>query len=387
MTPPKPPSPAEEQAPPPAQPVLPTLSAPEPPAPEPSATRPQLEIDFRTSGIVILALIAVFTVLYLGKELFFPIALAVILKFLFDPVVRWLGRFRVGRPLGAAVVLVGLLTLLGVGGAQLSTPVDDWLGRAPKTLEQAGRRLRTLLRPMEQVNRAAEQVQDVTSPTAGGAQEVVIRGPRFSEQLYGTTTVIVIGLAETLLLLYFLLVSGDLFLLKIIRVLPALGDKKKAVAIARETESSISVYLGTLFLLNLGLGFFVTLVMWALGMPNPVLWGVAAALFEFIPYIGALAMLTILTVVALTTFPELSRALLVPAAYASVNLVQSNLVSPLLLAKRLTLNPVALFVGLLFWYWIWGVAGAFLAVPMLAALKIICDHVESLAPVGEFLGN
>lgn len=385
MTPPMPPSPADEKAAPP--PSAATPLAAESPETEPSSPRPQLEIDFRTSGIVVLALIAVFTVLYLGKELFFPIALAVILKFLFDPVVRWLSRFRIKPPLGAAMVLVGLLTLLGLGGAQLSTPVDDWLGRAPKTLEQAGRRLRTLLRPMEQVNRAAEQVQDVTSPSAAGAQEVVIRGPRFSEQLYGTTTVIVVGLAETLLLLYFLLASGDLFLLKVIRVLPALGDKKKAVAIARETESSISAYLGTLFMLNVGLGLVVTLVMWALGMPNPVLWGAAAALFEFIPYIGALAMVTILTVVALTIFPELGRALMVPAAYATVNLVQSNVVSPLLLAKRLTLNPVALFVGLLFWYWIWGVAGAFLAVPMLAALKIMCDHVESLAPVGEFLGN
>lgn len=387
MTLPMPPSPAEEHTPPPVQPALPAPLSLEHSASEPSAAPPQLEIDFRTSGIVILALTAVFTVLYLGKEVFFPIVLAVILKALLDPVVRWLGRFRLRPPLAAAIVLVGLLGLLGAGGAQLSTPVQEWLGRAPKTMEQAGRRLRTLLRPMEQVNRAAEQVQDATSPAAGGTQEVVIRGPRFSEQLFGTTTVIVIGTMETLLLLYFLLASGDLFLLKLIRVLPALGDKKKAVAIARETEASISAYLGTIFLLNLGLGLFVTLAMWALGMPNPILWGVAAALFEFIPYIGALAMVTILTVVALTTFPELGRALMVPAAYATVNLVQSNVVSPLLLSRRLTLNPVALFVGLLFWYWIWGVAGAFLAVPMLAALKIMCDHVESLAPVGEFLGN
>lgn len=387
MTAPMPPSPIDDQAAPTTPPSAPVPVTPEPPAVEPSSSRPPLEVDFRTSGIVVLALIAVFTVLYLGKELFFPIALAVILKFVFDPVVRWLSQFRITPPIGAALVLVGLLTVLGVGVGRLSAPVDAWLDRAPKTLEQAGRRVRTLLRPMEQVNRAAEQVQDAASPSADGAQEVVIRGPRLSEQIFGTTTVILIGLAETLLLLYFLLASGDLFLLKVIRVLPALGDKKKAVAIARETESSISAYLGTLCLLNLGLGFVVTLVMWALGMPNPVLWGVAAALFEFLPYLGALAMVTILTVVALTTFPDLGRALLVPAAYATVNLVQSNVVSPLLLAKRLTLNPVALFVGLLFWYWIWGVAGAFLAVPMLAALKIMCDHVESLAPVGEFLGN
>ena len=308
------------------------------------------KLDFRTSGIVVLALTAVFAVLYLGKEVFLPIVLAVILKFVFDPVVRWLGRFRLRPPVASAMVLVGLLALLVGGSFRLSAPVQEWLGKAPKTLEQAGRRLRTVLRPMEQVNRAAESVQDATSPAAQGTQEVVIRGPRLSEQLVGTTTVVFIGAAETLLLLYFLLASGDLFLLKLVRVLPALGDKKKAVVIARETEASISAYLGTLFLLNMGLGVFVALAMWALGMPNPLLWGVAAALLEFLPYVGALAMMLILTVVALVTFPELGRALLVPATYAMINLVQSNVVSPMLMARRLTLNPVALLVGLLFWY-------------------------------------
>ncbi len=378
-----------------------TPPVPTPPAEEPPSAgrsdaasaggaallRPQLDLDLKTSGIVILALIAVFGVLYLGKQVFLPVVLAVILKLLLNPVVRWLGRLRLRPPLAAAVVLVGLLALLIGGGVRLSTPVQEWLTRAPKTLEQAGRRTRALLRPVEQVNRAAEQVHDATSPAADGAQEVVIRGPRLGEQLFGTTTHLLVGVAETLLLLYFLLASGDLFLLKLIRVLPALGDKKKAVAIARETEASISAYLGTLFLLNLGLGVFVALAMWALGMPNPLLWGVAAALLEFVPYLGAMAMVVILTVVALVTFPDLGRALLVPASYAGINLVQSNVLSPMLLAQRLTLNPVALFAGLLFWYWIWGVAGAFLAVPMLAALKILCDHVERLAPVGEFLGN
>jgi len=347
----------------------------------------ELDLDLKAAGIVILALTAVFAVLHLGKVVFLPVVLAVILKFLLDPVVRWLGRFRFPPALAAAVVVVGLLALLIAGGYRLSSPVQEWLGRAPRTLEQAGRRMRAVLRPVEQVNRAAEQVHDATTPTADGAQEVVIRGPRLSEQLFGTTTTVLIGTAETLLLLYFLLASGDLFLLKLIRVLPALGDKKKAVAIARDIEASISAYLGTLFLLNLGLGAFVALAMWALGMPNPLLWGVAAALLEFLPYLGAMAMLAILTVVALATFPDLGRALLVPAVYALINLVQSNLLSPMLLARRLTLNPVALFTGLLFWYWIWGVAGAFLAVPMLAALKTLGDHVDRLAPVGEFLGN
>jgi len=122
-------------------------------------------------------------------------------------------------------------------------------------------------------------------------------------------------------------------------------------------------------------------------MPNPALWGALVVLLEFIPYLGALAMVVILGVSALTTFDSIGHALLVPASFLLVNLIQGNLVSPLLLGHRLSLNPVALFIGLAFWFWIWGVAGAFIAVPLLATFKILCDHIESLASVGEFLGQ
>jgi predicted PurR-regulated permease PerM len=131
----------------------------------------------------------------------------------------------------------------------------------------------------------------------------------------------------------------------------------------------------------------VTLVMLLIGMPNAVLWGSMAALAEFIPYVGATCMLGILTMAGLVTFPDVGHALLVPAAYLTVNLLQANFISPAVLGRRLTLNPVAILVGLVFWWWIWGVGGAFIAVPLLATFKIFCDHIESLAPIGEFLGK
>ena len=195
------------------------------------------------------------------------------------------------------------------------------------------------------------------------------------------------GALETLILLYFLLAAGDLFLQKLIKVLPLLRDKKKAVAIARETEASISTYLFTVAVVNIGLGVAVTIVMLLLKMPNAVLWGSLAALAEFVPYIGATVMLGLLAMAGLVAFPDLGHALMVPGAYMAVNLVQANFVSPTVLGRRLTLNPVAILVGLVFWWWIWGVGGAFIAVPLLATFKIFCDHIESLAPIGEFLGK
>ena len=170
-------------------------------------------------------------------------------------------------------------------------------------------------------------------------------------------------------------------------MLPLLKDKKKAVAIARETEASISTYLFTVAVVNVGLGLVVTAVMLLLKMPNALLWGSLAALAEFIPYVGATVMLGLLTMAGLVTFPTVGHALLVPAAYLAVNLLQANFVSPVVLGRRLTLNPVAILVGLVFWWWIWGVGGAFIAVPLLATFKIFCDHIESLAPIGEFLGK
>ena len=134
-------------------------------------------------------------------------------------------------------------------------------------------------------------------------------------------------------------------------------------------------------------GIVVAIVMYALGMPNAILWGTLAAVLELVPYIGALTLIALLTVAAVTTFSSLGHALLVPLSFLVINVLQSNVVSPMLYGHRLALNPVAVFVGLAFWYWIWGIPGAFIAVPLLSTLRICCDHIESLAPFGEFLGE
>ncbi|HEV2734218.1 MAG TPA: AI-2E family transporter, partial [Longimicrobiaceae bacterium] len=184
----------------------------------------------------------------------------------------------------------------------------------------------------------------------------------------------------------FLLAGGDMFLQKLVKVLPTLRDKRKAVEIARATESAISTYLVTAVGVSVGEGVVVALAMWLLGMPSPALWGALVALLELIPYLGALAMTVILFVAAITTFDSVGHALLPPAVFLLINVIQANFVSPVLFGHRLALNPVALFVGLAFWFWIWGIPGAFIAVPLLATFKIFCDHIEALASVGEFLG-
>src|SRR5262249_36592747 len=218
-------------------------------------------------------------------------------------------------------------------------------------------------------------------------REVAVKGPPFSSKLLGGVRQFGASALEVVILLYFLLASGDLFLQKLIKLLPQLRDKKTAVSIARETEGAISTYLVTLTLVNLGVALAVGGALALVGLPRPFLWGALAGLAEFMPYVGATIMFVLLSFAGLATLDHLGHALLVPGVYLAIILLQANLISPLLHGRRLALNPVAIFLGLLLCWWMWGVVGAFIAVPLLAAVRIFCDHIESLTPVGEFLGK
>jgi predicted PurR-regulated permease PerM len=363
----------------------------EPGAPTPDITRTASALGTvraRSLGITILSILALLYTLYFARDFLLPVVIALLLDLLFSPVVRSFTRIGIGAPLGAAIVVVGLLALVSFGAYELSTPVERWVTEAPVTLARAEARIKKLTKPLERVRRTAEQVETATSSaTPPKATEVVLRGPGLVARVFGTTQRFVAGSLEVLILLYFLLAAGDLFLQKLVKVLPHLGNKRAAVQIARKAESSISTYLITALAVNVGEGIVVAIVLYFLGMPNPALWGAVVALLEFVPYLGAVTIILVLSVAALTAFDSVTHALLIPAAFLAINLLQANLVSPLLYSRRLTLNPVALFVGLAFWWWIWGIPGAFVAVPLMATFKIFCDHIESLAPIGEFLGQ
>ena len=206
-------------------------------------------------------------------------------------------------------------------------------------------------------------------------------------QLFGTTAALVAGLTEVLLLLYLLLASGDLFLRKLVEVLPLFRDKRVAVEVTEQVQQAVTRSMVTTLLINGGQGIVVGLALWALGMSSPWLWGGLTVLLEFIPSLGATGMLILLTAAAFSHFDALGHLLLVPGTYLVMAALQNNVVSPLVYGQRLKLNPVAVLVGVLCWWLLWGGAGAFLAVPFLATLKILADHVESLTPIATFLGE
>jgi predicted PurR-regulated permease PerM len=342
----------------------------------------------RSIEVTILTSLALLYTLYFAREFLVPIVFALLLNFLLSPLVRRMLRWRIKTPISAAIVVVVLIAAVAEGAYQLAGPAQRWATTAPQSFTRAEQRLRSVIRPVQQVTQNVERATAAVGAQTDHPQNVVVQaGPSVTSRLFGTTQRIAAGLLEIFILLYFLLAGGDLFLQKLIKVLPHFGDKVKAVEIARATEAAVSAYLSTALLINIVEGAVVAGVLWLLGMPNVLLWGALVALFEFVPYLGALAAVIVFTVAGLTTFDEVPRALLIPGSFLAINLLQANLVTPMLLGHRLTLNPVAIFIGLAFFFWIWGVPGAFLAVPLLASFKIFCDHIESLAAIGEFLGQ
>jgi predicted PurR-regulated permease PerM len=345
-------------------------------------------IETRQAALSWFLLLAVFYTLYLARDLVVPIVLAVLLDFLLKPLVRALRRVGVPEAAGGAIVVLGLLGSLGFAAVQLADPARALVADAPASIKKATDRLRPVQGPLEKLDRTAHQVERAAhEATDTTTREVAVKGPTLSSKLLGGVRVFGAAALEVVILLYFLLASGDLFLQKLIKLLPQLQDKKTAVAIARATEGAISTYLVTLTLVNAGLALAVAGALALVGLPNPLLWGALAGLAEFIPYVGATMMFVLLSMAGLATFDHLGHALLVPGVYLTINILQANLVSPLLHGRRLALNPVAIFLGLLLCWWMWGVVGAFIAVPLLATVKIFCDHLEHLAPVGEFLGK
>lgn len=345
----------------------------------------------RSAALTILAVLGVLYTLYFARSFLVPIAFALLLNLLLSPALRWMARLGVKPPIGAAIIVLALIGALIGSGFALANPVQRWAAAAPAALSKAEARLRDLIGPVSQVGKTAEQVERAAGSISGGASDsgsVVVRSDKtLASRVVENAESLAISFLEVMILLFFLLSGGDLFLQKLLKVLPQLGDRLKAVEVARATEAAVSAYLSTAFLLYLAEGIVVGVILWALGMPSPVLWALLIVILEFVPYLGAAVLVTVLTIAGLTAFESLGRALLIPASFLTVNLIQANILWPMLLGHRLTLNPVAIFLGLTFFYWIWGVPGAFLAVPLLATFKILCDHVASLAAVGEFLGE
>lgn len=362
------------------------VAPPEPPQDAPVEATLSGAPAFAVKGLFILALFYTF---YFARSLLLPVVLALLLSLILYPAVRALKRMRIPEPAGAALIVAALTGTLGVGLYQLFEPATEWLSTMPRVVQQVERKLVKVRKSMQEVSKAAEKVEELTSGDARPKQskQVVSSQPSLMARIWVGTQSILVSAGATLVLLFFILASGDLFLRKVVRVLPTLTDKKTAVAVARNIQTAIGRYLFTITCINIALGLATAGAMQLLGMPNALLWGVMVALFNYVPYIGPAVSGTVLTAVAFLTFDQAGDILLVPLVYFTLETIEGQFVTPIMTGRSLTLNPVMIFLSMLLWAWIWGVIGALMAVPILMTFKIFCDHIESLGGIGEFLSG
>lgn len=361
---------------------------PEAPAAPPQEPARGGLLSVRSVPLSGLFLLACFYILHAGRVFFLPIVIGILLSFLLRPVVRGLRRLRLPNGLGAGLILLALLGGFGFALYELTGPAYGWVENAPQNLRRIERRLRDLKKPVQTVSRATEQVARIAQVGGVAAtQTVAVQAPSWGEKLWKQTVSIATGGVVVFVLLFFLLTFGDRLLAKLARFISGSGEEKRWLGVARQIEREISSYLATVTLINVVKGVTVWGLCLAFGLPNPVLWGALAALLNYIPYLGPLATMMVLAAVGLLTFDDLGKAFLVPLAFWVIDLIEAYFLTPLVLGRRFTLNPVLLFVGLTFWGWVWGIAGALLAVPILVVTKILCDRSENLKRFGELLGS
>ena len=366
----------------------------ETPGSEPSRVPLSASTTAKTTPVqIILVGLGTIAFLYFARPLVLPVFLACVAGMALKPLIRWLSDYHVPPALAAGVVLCLLVVAVGIGFFQLGRPALTWMNEAPQHMTDLRQRVFTLFPRLPRFNQAAAAVNDLGATAEEKKEEqtksptVEVKDSRGSSSILNWTGTFLTGAGETLVLLYLLLASGDLFLQKLVHVMPTLRDKKRAVEISHEIQQNISTYLFSVTLINLGVGVGVSGGLYFMGVPNPAMWGVLAAVLNFVPYFGPVAGVIVLGTVGLLTFETLGKGLLPPAWYLLLHLLEANLITPVLLGRRFTLNPVVIFVSLIFWTWLWGVPGALLSVPILVSIKVVCDRVPSLSPVSELLSR
>jgi predicted PurR-regulated permease PerM len=293
---------------------------------------------------------------------------------------RILERLHVPRMLAALLLILVLFgTIVGLGTA-ISGPAGTWAAKLPEGIPRLQERLSFLREPINTLQRFLQRVEDFgeTGPSAAASE----RGPTLLTKLFTGTRNFASGFFTTVLFLFFLLVSGDIFLHRLVEILPRFSSKRQVVEISQQIESDISAYLVTITIMNAAVGIAMALAMWLTGVGDPILWGTVAFLLNYVPILGTALGVLIFLLAGLLTIDSLWQALLPAALYLGFHLIEGETVTPMLLARRFTLNPVLVIISLVFWFWMWGIPGAILSVPMLAITKIICD---TLAPAARAL--
>lgn len=352
--------------------------------PEDDSKRPLFSSDLSTPIHGLFALGVLYT-LYLAHQIVLPIILAVLTSLLLAPLVKKAYvKWHVPRMVSSLLLVLMVLAGLAGVGVAVAMPALDWAGKAPEGISRLLVGDSTFKQQIERVSRSAKEVEksveDLSEEEAEKPTTVVLQTESWRSQLMTKARNGVAGLALALALTYFLLVGGDRLIRNLVRQLPR-EQRKTALRITHDSQSQIAQYLGVLGLSNLVVGVTTGLMCWAVGLPDPAVWGIVAALARFIPYLGVILTIALLAVVSAISLDTLWMMAIAPLGYLGLTTVVGFFIEPWIHGFRMAINPVVIFVSIFFWGWLWGPVGVLLAVPLMTVIQVVLKQIPRLRPV------
>jgi predicted PurR-regulated permease PerM len=385
--------------------AVPVKAAPPAAPPEPDRVLLHMPVDVRSASLVVIAVLASVFALRWAAAVFIPLMVSLLLTYALAPLVDRLERWKISRWIAAAAILLGLGGAFGWTGYSLSGSAAELVDSLPVAAQKLRQAVRSKARgpdsssALDTVQKAAAQLEQAAEENSAkvaarkGVARVVVERPSFNVRDYlwsGTLGLVAAAGQLTLVafLTFFALGSGDTFRRKLVKMTgPSLQKKKITVHVLDDITGHIERYLLVQILTSALVGVATGLTFWALGVESAAVWGIIAAVTNLIPYVGSVIVMAAAGLVAFLQFNSIQMALFVGGSSLLIHTLVGNLLVPFLTSKTSRMNPVAVFVGVIFWGWLWGIWGLLLGIPIMMVAKAICDHVEDLQPIGELLGD
>jgi len=363
-----------------------------------------MPVDVRSASLAVIAALLCLFALRWAQAVFIPLLLSIMFTYALSPVVDALYRWRMPRPIGAAVLLLALVSAIGAGGYTLQDDADNLIQSLPEaartvrkvmrvTHSPSGSNLDKVQAAATQLQMAAAQLNQANASGGSGITRVQIEKPSFNINDYWVVGTL--GLAGMIgqftlvcFITYFMLASGDIFRRKLTRIAgPNFAKRRLTVQALNDITQQVRRYLVVQIVTSIGVGVATSLAFWAIGLKHVAVWGIVAAVLNLIPYLGSVAICGLSAIVALTQFGSVDKAVLVASVSVLLHVVSGYIVTPWLTSRTSHLNTVVVFVGMLAWGWLWGVWGLLLGTPIMMAIKAVCDRVDELKGVGELMGG
>ena len=332
-----------------------------------------------------------FAAIAAGRDFLMPVTMAMLLFFVFTPLRRFAERRGIPDAATAAGITLSILLAVGVIAYAASGPLSRAMSNMPIISAQLEQKFDSVRDSLSDLREAAARIDEAQNTDPGPEEPPAIRIQQEGETTLGTVmhmAPLLMGqVLFTLILLFFLIASGDLLYLKIVQSFDRMRDKRGAYLALRQIEDSLGNYLGAITIINAGLGLAVGLTMWAWGLPGPLLFGIGAFLLNFIPYLGAITGVAISGIVALVVMPGLFWPAMVAASYLGLTSLEGQIITPYFVSRRLQMNTVVVFLGVALWAWLWSVIGMIIAVPVLVVIRVLAEHIPGWEKFGNFLAG